>query len=217
MDNVKHERFDEQNAVDLGAQIDRWKFAVTALAAALVGAYFTYFALVVNLDAAVDPDKWGTFGDFFGGLMNPIVAFAAFFWLTQSVKLQKQELAETRRELKIAAEAQQEMVRQGVLSVQLSALTALSQVVEAEYKNAREVMTSLQAKRDAAEKDGHLEEFHENILELQDPINAKIRSANIERDRLKKEMKDILDSLSGATRSEAIASEQTITVPQRPV
>jgi len=113
----------------LSSEIDRWKFAITALAAALIGAYFIYFGLVLNLNAAVDPDKWGTFGDYFGGLMNPIVAFAAFFWLTQSVKLQKQELAETRRELKIAAEAQQEMVRQGVLSVQLSALTALSQVV----------------------------------------------------------------------------------------
>ncbi|MEG8241300.1 hypothetical protein MKR66_16250 [Acinetobacter baumannii] len=43
---------------------------------------------------------WGTVGDFFGGILNPIFALFAFYWLTYSVRLQIKELAETRNELK---------------------------------------------------------------------------------------------------------------------
>lgn len=38
---------------------------------------------------------WGTFGDFVGGILNPIVALCAFYWLTQSVLIQKTELSTT--------------------------------------------------------------------------------------------------------------------------
>lgn len=122
---VEIEKRKQAEDTQLGENIDKWKMALTAIAAAAIGGYFVYFGLMVGQPAATDPDKWGAFGDFFGGLMNPIVAFAAFYWLTQSVKLQKQELADTRRELKESAEAQNRLVANGRVSVRLSALAAL--------------------------------------------------------------------------------------------
>ena len=117
---------------DLTVTILRWKKLLGWIALGVVGSYFVYFGLIVGLPKALDPDKWGAFGDFVGGIMNPIVAFAAFYWLTESVKLQKQELAETRAELKSAADAQQLLVRNGEQSIQLAALTALVNAVHEE-------------------------------------------------------------------------------------
>lgn len=50
--------------------------------------------------------SWGTFGDFIGGILNPIFALFAFYWLTSSVRLQVKELQETKKELKKTAKAQ---------------------------------------------------------------------------------------------------------------
>ncbi|MCS3528395.1 putative phage abortive infection protein [Acinetobacter johnsonii] len=67
------------------------------------GMYFYNF----NGDLNTDPEKWGPFGDFIGGTLNPILAALAFYWLTASIRLQIQELRETKLELKKAAEAQE--------------------------------------------------------------------------------------------------------------
>lgn len=68
-----------------------------AFAAVLVLAYFGWFwERPVN---KTDPGAWGTFGDFMGGLLNPLVAFLALFWLTQSIQIQRRELRETRAAL----------------------------------------------------------------------------------------------------------------------
>ena len=54
---------------------------------------------------------WGTFGDFIGGILNPIFALFAFYWLTYSVRLQIKELKDTRIELQKAANAQVETAK----------------------------------------------------------------------------------------------------------
>ena len=56
----------------------------------------------------VESGDWGTFGDFIGGILNPIFALFAFYWLTYSVRLQIKELKDTRTELQKAANAQVE-------------------------------------------------------------------------------------------------------------
>lgn len=111
----------------------------------MVGAYVVYFGLILGLNPAKDAEKWGTFGDFFGGLLNPIVAFAAFFWLTESVKLQKQELAETRAELKNAAEAQHLLVKNGRIGVELAATTALLEAINSQIANTETLLQAAKA------------------------------------------------------------------------
>lgn len=179
----------------LGASIDKWKMALTAVGAAAIGAYFTYFGLVLGQPAAVEADKWGTFGDFFGGLMNPIVAFAAFYWLTQSVKLQKQELAETRAELRSAAEAQKQLVVNGVLTAKLSALTALANAANDDLVFNREVQEAIAegvpTDSVVAERD-YVEQHNPTLLR----IAAKSAQRREARDRYLKEMGEILSSIS---------------------
>lgn len=50
----------------------------------------------------------GALGDYFGGLLNPILAFLSFIALLYTLKLNQEELAETRKELARAAQAQED-------------------------------------------------------------------------------------------------------------
>ncbi|WP_313334029.1 hypothetical protein [Comamonas sp.] len=114
-----------EQLVQLERKVRTWKWWVAGFAVCLVATYLIYFGVHLGQSAATDASTWGTFGDFVGGLMNPVVAFAAFFWLTESVKIQKQELADTRAELAEATRAQNELVKNGRDSVNLAALAAL--------------------------------------------------------------------------------------------
>lgn len=64
------------------------------------------FTPISNLKL-LDSGDWGTFGDFIGGILNPIFALFAFYWLTYSVRLQIKELKDTRTELAKASVAQE--------------------------------------------------------------------------------------------------------------
>lgn len=67
-----------------------------------------FYLIMKDIDVEDAAQHWGPVGDFFGGILNPIFALFAFYWLTYSVRLQIKELKETREELKKAAAAQVE-------------------------------------------------------------------------------------------------------------
>lgn len=74
--------------------------SVAVFALSLPIAYVVWFGWKNGLPAAkTDVSTWGTFGDFIGGVLNPLVAFCALYWLTQSIKIQKKELEEARHAL----------------------------------------------------------------------------------------------------------------------
>lgn len=56
-------------------------------------------------------DKWGQLGDYIGGLLNPLVAGFALMALVVSVRLQKAELAATRKELENSRLAMEEQAK----------------------------------------------------------------------------------------------------------
>ena len=69
--------------------------------------------------------SWGTFGDYVGGILNPVIAAFAFYLIAETYKLQKDayslqktELAETRKLLAASINAQRDQIK-------LAALTAL--------------------------------------------------------------------------------------------
>jgi|GEM_PF-6568013 len=176
----------------LDARVRIWKRVLFGVAACLVGVYLVYFGLILGQNAATDADKWGQFGDFVGGLLNPIVAFAAFFWLTESVKLQKQELADTRAELKAAALAQQQQVENGRITIQIAALTALAQDARNEYDQARALVESISANRPAASEYVArmiFDQDHERTLAL---LNVRIEQAGIDQKSYLSDLKQML-------------------------
>jgi hypothetical protein len=77
---------------------------------AAVTIYFIWFSSINNQLLSKNSADWGVFGDFVGGVANPLVAFFALMWLIRSVTIQREELRATRKELKEAADAQQKTV-----------------------------------------------------------------------------------------------------------
>ncbi len=73
--------------------------------------YMTWFLCINGFGISVDSSHWGAFGDFFGGLLNPLIALLAFYWLTQSVLIQKTELSKTQQILIETKKAQEEQAK----------------------------------------------------------------------------------------------------------
>lgn len=190
----------EETEPDLLASISAWRYVIPVLGIIIVTAYFVYFK---EQPAATDPDKWGTFGDYFGGLMNPIVAFAAFYWLTQSVKLQKQELKETRDELRDAANAQKALVANGQVQVQLAALTALAASASDELNAAKMERSNIVARR-AGLRGAELMLFESNNAQNIARTQRAIERAQSKRDGYLKQMQSILNAHTPATPKESV-------------
>lgn len=98
---------------------------VSGLAILAVSSYVIWFWVVRDQVLSDQPDVWAQFGDFVGGLLNPLVAYAAFYWLTRSVSLQKQELAETRAALEETSASQERQACSAQTSVRVAALSSL--------------------------------------------------------------------------------------------
>jgi len=80
----------------------------------VVGFYFFNF----NDQLSNKNEVWGTFGDYVGGILNPVIAAFAFYLIAKTYELQKSELEQTRDLLKVSTNAQQEQIK-------LAALTSL--------------------------------------------------------------------------------------------
>lgn len=70
--------------------------------------YFCWFYLKNQQPISLNSADWGAFGSFFGGILSPVIALFAFYWLTQSILIQKKELSETQNVLKATENVQKE-------------------------------------------------------------------------------------------------------------
>jgi large-conductance mechanosensitive channel len=79
---------------------------------------FSFYFINFHHSFSDDNGKWGTFGDYVGGILNPIIAGFALYLIAESYKLQKKELEETRKLLKVSTDAQ-------INQIKIAAITAL--------------------------------------------------------------------------------------------
>jgi uncharacterized membrane protein len=60
--------------------------------------YFIFFVLVQRLPIG-GPDAWGLFGDYFGGIINPVVGLVTVLLVVRTLKATRAEAKETRDEM----------------------------------------------------------------------------------------------------------------------
>lgn len=65
--------------------------------AGILGRYLTHF----DGDLSLENGDWGTFGDYLGGTLNPILSFLSLIALLTTIVLQSKELELTRNELEL--------------------------------------------------------------------------------------------------------------------
>lgn len=109
----------------LDRDISQAKWGAIAVMVLVIATYCLWFVFKVEAPISLKSTDWGTFGDYFGGLLNPVIGLFALYWLTKSVRLQREELFETRATLVDSAKSQQNQVK-------LAALTALTNSIMAE-------------------------------------------------------------------------------------
>lgn len=109
--------------------------AVLVLAViAAVSGYALWFGHELDLKTATNPADWGAFGDYIGGLLNPLISLFAFYWLGSSVRLQIRQIddsAETMRQTATQQKAQAELAlkSQELASINLE-LTAVQNEID---------------------------------------------------------------------------------------
>lgn len=111
------------NLEKIESQVNRARYFIVFAAVIPVVIYMFWFVVKNGQGLSVDAGVWGTFGDFVGGLINPLIAYFAFYWLTQSVLIQKTELSETKDALVSAQEAQH---KQAVVALKAASLQSFS-------------------------------------------------------------------------------------------
>lgn len=96
---------------------------------------------------SLDPTRWGVFGDFFGGVLNPVVATAALVALLYGVYLQRTELVETKLALRSQAETMEAQLFDskffGLISMYNDSISKVSYV-----KSSRETVFGYEALRE---------------------------------------------------------------------
>jgi uncharacterized membrane protein len=80
---------------------------ILLIAAAIVLVTFISF-FILRFVVEIESQSLGTFGDFLGGSVNPILSFMSLIALLLTIILQNKELQETRIEIRFTREAQQE-------------------------------------------------------------------------------------------------------------
>ena len=111
-------------------------FAAASVSVAIT-AYVYWFLLEQKSSLSTNTEHWGQFGDFVGGLLNPLIAYLAFYWLITSIRIQKQELKETRSELSETRKAQEMQARIQLLSSQMSGYRTRLEIIITEMNCAR--------------------------------------------------------------------------------
>lgn len=69
---------------------------IAGLLVAVMGAYLVWFS---SAKVSHDSGDWGTLGDYFGGLMNPVISFATLLVAYAVWKQQREELRQTKEAL----------------------------------------------------------------------------------------------------------------------
>lgn len=75
--------------------------ATLAPFALCAAAYFIRFGGFLHYPISPNQADWGTFGDFIGGVLNPIYAFLAFAGVVYTLLLQKDQINEMKKQQKI--------------------------------------------------------------------------------------------------------------------
>ena len=111
MDKSESSTLDESDSElkKLERSARNWRWGLLGFVCLVVAFYAVRF-LLAGSGLSSNPAEWGQFGDYLGGLLNPVIAFCAFLWLARGVLLQRQEMREAYKALKESAEAQKAML-----------------------------------------------------------------------------------------------------------
>ncbi|ATG91498.1 hypothetical protein [Methylomonas koyamae] len=128
------------NMTDLGrldSEIRLVHIVVASIIIVTLASYSVWFWWLNSQTISTSVESWGQLGDYVGGILNPCTAYAAYYWLTRSIRLQKEEMLEARLAMEAASKSQAEQAHHSQVQVRVSALTALINSIMVEVQTQR--------------------------------------------------------------------------------
>ncbi len=147
-----------------------------------VSAFLWYF---INFTGGLSPQRevWGVFGDYIGGILNPIFSFLALAALLLTIIIQSKELEQTRRELERTADANREQSKIFVSQLQrediYKLITKLSDRINSNYKKSclphgKSIHTALSGSKEII-NNYYLLKLHEDVSDTNTPVYQIIK------------------------------------------
>lgn len=182
-----------------------WLLAI--IFAAANGYYFYWFVIESGQSLSDDSNRWGVFGDFIGGVFNPLIALLAAFWIIKSFRLQQTEFREARESFDKARVHQASMVENELISmtvdIAIAHLNALNSTLDYKRESMQFVLDQAIEKKqdrfsgmeniDVLDRTGSSVKFGDIAKSLQEEINDSTRDII--------EAKEILLGIQGALRN----------------
>lgn len=107
------------------------KRVITIICCIGLAVFIFYFVNFHNGLSKSNAD-WGTFGDYVGGILNPVIAATVLYWIVETFKLQKMELKETRLLLETSTNAQKEQIKLAALTAHLNSVLMRIDILKSE-------------------------------------------------------------------------------------
>jgi hypothetical protein len=154
----------------------------------VLGAYILNFSPIFSVSD--DPQAWGHFGDYVGGITNPILAFLSFAALLLTILLQARQLELSSKQLEHSAKALEQ------------SLDGLNKSAQAQERSQRELAHQAAAVTSSARLASInllLSTYREELSQMRRKSYVASDSAAIERmaylDRRESELVDTLEAL----------------------
>lgn len=153
------------NIDNLDKKIDQSIKFVATFAVAVPAAYLIWFLIINPTPISLSSQEWGQLGDFIGGILNPVIASFAFYWLANSVRLQKIELSETRKALVESKDAQVKQAEIQLAAARLAGLNSLLNSTNSDIQNFRHNIEFICTQ---ISRDGRIIDLDGNFISLDD-------------------------------------------------
>lgn len=147
---------DEQTNNVLAAAV----VAALLAAAIAIGFYISQFS---SNDLSTEVEKWGQFGDYFGGVINPVVGLITVFLVVMSISIQRKELRASIEEMKAANIAAQKMSFEQSLFAWLENYHSQIREIELDNRRGRKVLLDFYTLRLSPEKTVLLSGFYKSL------------------------------------------------------
>ena len=180
-----------ESLATLQKRVSRSRYFAAGVILLVCAAYIIRFVGGNGIHWSSEPSHWGVFGDYVGGLLNPTLAYLAFYWLTQSILLQKEELAETREALERSAESQEKLEQNARITSKLTALNTMLQSKNSDISNLRAniqfITQQIYSQSHIILHDGSTvttEKALQNVQELTDALKLHLKQREEQIDKL---------------------------------
>jgi uncharacterized membrane protein len=151
------------------------------------------------------PSDWGVIGDYFGGLMNPLISTITLFFLIKAYISQREELRETREALqkteehsRKTADSQLDLIktqaRQALINEKIMRIQLLSCKIDSKYKKVNFLQKELERCTEAKvnnrnyvdlegkklSSDGELEVYRSELIKKISEATDEIEKINLQ-------------------------------------